>query len=631
MSHEKGSLSIHSENIFPIIKKWLYSDHDIFIRELVSNACDAITKLRRLNVSGEADLGDDADFRITLHLDKDAKTLTFSDNGIGMTDEEIRKYINQIAFSGAEDFLAQYKDKADQEQIIGHFGLGFYSAFMVADRVEIQTLSYKNDAQPMRWVCDGGTEFEMEEGSRASRGTDIILYLGEDGKDFLSDYRIKSTLEKYCAFMPYPVYLEVAGQAPSTEKNEDGEETVVAPKPVNDVAPLYTRQPSACSEDDYKDFYRKTFADFKEPLFWIHLNMDYPFNLKGILYFPRLSTEFETLEGKIKLYNNQVFVAENIKEVIPEYLLLLKGVIDCPDLPLNVSRSFLQNDGFVRKISDYISKKVADKLNSLFNTEREKLEGFWDDLHPFIKYGCLKDQKFQEKLGDTVLYKTTAGNYVTLQEYLDQHKDKLENQVYYVTDPVQQTQYIQILQAHDVEAVLLEHSIDNPFISLVESKQEGLKFQRVDSDLSDLMKDSSENEDAEAEKSWNEALISAFKTALGKDDVKIQVEKLKNEDVSAMVILSESNRRMQDMFKSYGMKHMDPGMFPSEEVLVLNKKHPLVQFITDENASEELKALIAQQVYDLAMMSHKPMSSEQMSAFILRSNLLMKRMTSGNR
>jgi len=624
MSHEKGSLSIHSENIFPIIKKWLYSDHDIFIRELVSNACDAITKIRRLSTGGEVDLQGNTDFKITITLDKEAKTLTFSDNGIGMTDEEIHKYINQIAFSGAEDFLNMYKDKADQEQIIGHFGLGFYSAFMVADHVEIHTQSFLKDAAPMKWKCDGGTEFEMEDGDRTTRGTDITLFLGDEGKDFVSEHKVRETVEKYCAFMPYPIYLEIAGQAPEAKTTEDGEPE--PPKPLNDTAPLYTRQPSTCTDDEYKDFYRKTFADFKEPLFWIHLNMDYPFNLKGILYFPRLNTEFDTLEGRIKLYNNQVFVAENIKEALPEYLLLLKGVIDCPDLPLNVSRSFLQNDGYVKKISDYISKKVADKLNALFNTERLTLEGFWDDLHPFIKYGSLKDAKFQEKLADTVLYKTTAGNYVTLQEYLDQHLGKLEKQVYYVTDKVQQTQYIQILQSHGVEAILLEHSIDTPFISLVESKNEGLQFQRVDSDLSDLMKEIPNEADAEVIKAETESLLNTFKMALGREDMKVQVESLKNEDVSGMIILSENNRRMQDMFKSYGMKHMDPKMFPSEEVLILNRKHPLVQFILKDGAAEDLKELVVRQLYDLALMSHKPLSSDEMTAFIQRSNELMKRM-----
>lgn len=625
MSHEKGTLSIHSENIFPIIKKWLYSDHDIFIRELVSNACDAITKVRRLQLGGEADLKEDTDFRIDLTLDAEAGTLTVSDNGIGMTDEEIHKYINQIAFSGAEDFLNRYKDKGDKEQIIGHFGLGFYSAFMVADRVEIHTQSYLADAASMKWRCEGGTEYEMEDGSRPSRGTDVILHLSEEGKEFLSEHRIRGIIEKYCAFMPYPIYLKQAGGADVPEA-ADGEEAPPQAAPLNETAPLYTRQPSACTDDEYRDFYRKTFSDFKEPLFWIHLNMDYPFNLKGILYFPRLNTEFDTLEGRIKLYNNQVFVAENIKEVIPEYLLLLKGVIDCPDLPLNVSRSFLQNDGFVRKISEYISKKVADKLNSLFNTERQTLEGFWDDLHPFVKYGCLKDTKFSEKLLDTVLYKLTDGSYGTLAEYQERQSEHLDKLVYYTTDTVQQAQYIQILQSHGVEAAVLDHSIDTPFISLVESKTDGLKFQRVDADLSELMKEARNEADEEVLKAETEVLEAAFRAALGVEELKLQLETLKNDDVSGMIILSESNRRMQDMFRSYGMKHMDPGMFPSEEVLVLNRKHPLVQYMLKAEADADLKALVAQQLYDLALMSHKPLTSTQMTAFISRSNELMTRM-----
>jgi len=628
MNPEKGNLSIHSENIFPIIKKWLYSDHDIFIRELISNSCDAITKIRQLSNIGEADLKGEEDFKITVELDKEAKTLIFRDNGIGMTNEEVHKYINQIAFSGAEDFLNRYKDKADQDQIIGHFGLGFYSAFMVADKVDIHTLSWQDGADPVKWTCTGGTEFEMEAGDRTVRGTEITLHLGDEGKDFVSDHKIRTTIEKYCSFMPYPIFLEIAGEKKeeAPKKDDDGEDVVEAPKPLNEVAPLYTRQPSACTDEEYKEFYRKTFADFKEPLFWIHLNMDYPFNLKGILYFPHLNNEFDTLEGRIKLYNNQVFVADNLKEVIPEYLLLLKGIIDCPDLPLNVSRSFLQNDGFVKKISDYISKKVADKLTGLFNTERPTLEGFWDDLHPFVKYGSLKDSKFQEKVADSILYKTTAGVYVTLKEYQEQHTGKLEKQVYYATDRVQQNQYIQILQSHGVEALLLEHSIDAPFISQVESKNEDVQFMRVDADLSDLLKEAADESQAEAHKEETDKLLEIFKGALGQEHLKVQVESLKNEDVSGMIILSESNRRMQDMFKSYGMKNMDASMFPSEEVLVLNRKHPLVQYVLKEDASEELKTLVVQQVYDLALMSHKPLTAEGMVAFIKRSNVLMNRL-----
>lgn len=483
MSLEKGSLSIHSENIFPIIKKWLYSDHDIFVRELISNACDAITKVKQLSSLGEADLGDNRDFAVRVVYDPEAKTLTFSDNGIGMTAEEVKKYINQIAFSGAEDFLEKYKDKADQDQIIGHFGLGFYSSFMVADHVKIHTKSYQTGEPAVRWACDGGTEFEMTDGDRTERGTDIILYFGEDGKDFESEHVLRSTIEKYCSFMPYPIYFEVvkpAAEAGSAEEMpiedgqdmplengndmplEDGEvsegaelKEPAAPKPLNDVNPLYTLQPSACSDEDYKKFYQKTFMDFKEPLFWIHLNMDYPFNLKGILYFPKLSTEFDNLEGRIKLYNNQVFVADNVKEVIPEYLLLLKGVIDCPDLPLNVSRSFLQNDGFAKKISDYISKKVADKLSGMFKTQREAYEGFWDDLHPFIKFGALKDKKFQEKMIDHMLLKTVKGEYLSLSEYKEKHQPIMPDKIYYTNDKVQQAQYIQMLEAHQVDTVVM--------------------------------------------------------------------------------------------------------------------------------------------------------------------------------
>lgn len=646
MSLEKGSLSIHSENIFPIIKKWLYSDHDIFVRELISNACDAITKVKQLSSLGEADLGDNRDFAVRVVYDPEAKTLTFSDNGIGMTAEEVKKYINQIAFSGAEDFLEKYKDKADQDQIIGHFGLGFYSSFMVADHVKIHTKSYQTGEPAVRWACDGGTEFEMTDGDRTERGTDIILYFGEDGKDFESEHVLRSTIEKYCSFMPYPIYFEVvkpAAEAGSAEEMpiedgqdmplEDGEvsegaelKEPAAPKPLNDVNPLYTLQPSACSDEDYKKFYQKTFMDFKEPLFWIHLNMDYPFNLKGILYFPKLSTEFDNLEGRIKLYNNQVFVADNVKEVIPEYLLLLKGVIDCPDLPLNVSRSFLQNDGFAKKISDYISKKVADKLSGMFKTQREAYEGFWDDLHPFIKFGALKDKKFQEKMIDHMLLKTVKGEYLSLSEYKEKHQPIMPDKIYYTNDKVQQAQYIQMLEAHQVDTVVMEHSIDNPFISMLEAEKEHTQFVRVDGDLTDLLKEATDDSE-ETLKADAEKLTKAFKTALGQEHLKVQVENLKNEDVAGMIILDENNRRMQEMMKLYGMAGLDPNMFPSEETLVLNKKHPLIKFIlnADDNDSE-LHTMVMAQVYDLAVMSHKTMTPEAMSAFIKRSNDLMKRM-----
>jgi len=626
MSKEKGSLSIHSENIFPIIKKWLYSDHDIYVRELISNACDAITKVKRLSVFGEADLKDDTDFKVQVLLDTDAKTLKFIDNGIGMTDEEIKKYINQIAFSGAEDFLNTYKDKGDQDQIIGHFGLGFYSSFMVADRVEINTLSFKEDATPVKWLCDGGTEFELEEGTRTTRGTEITLYLGEDGEEFNDEFRVRSTIEKYCSFMPYPVTFEVTNKEP--EKDEEGNVIVEEAKVLNTTTPLYMKNPSDCTDEEYKEFYRKTFMDFKEPLFWIHLNMDYPFNLKGILYFPKLGNEMNTLEGQIKLYNSQVFVADNIKEVIPEFLLLLKGVIDCPDLPLNVSRSFLQNDGFVKKISDYITKKVADKLNGLHNTEKENYESFWDDLSPFIKFGALKDPKFSEKVEKITLFRTTIGTYTTLPEYLETYKEHIENQVYYTTDEVQQTQYINLLKSHDVDAVVLDHPIDSAFISHLEDKNQGVQFKRVDADISDLMKEKTEgDEDEEGKKAFAEQLSERFKSVLGLDKLTVQLETLKNEDVAGMIVLSESNRRMQEMMKMYASGSMDASMFPSEEVLVLNKKHPLVQYIIkNDQPNVELSDMVTKQVYDLAVLSHKPLSSEAMAAFIKRSNDIMAKM-----
>jgi len=622
MSKEKGSLSIHSENIFPIIKKWLYSDHDIFIRELVSNACDAITKVKRLSSLGEAEIKENTDFNVHIIFDKNAKTLKFIDNGIGMTDDEIKQYINQIAFSGAEDFIEKYKDKADQDQIIGHFGLGFYSAFMVAEKVEINTLSYKDGAEPVLWSCDGGTEFELDLGTRKARGTEITLYLGEDGEDFLDPQRIKSTIDKYCSFMPFPIFFKDLNEVPN--KDEDGNIIIDEPQAINDTAPLYTKRPSECTDEEYKEFYKKTFMDFKEPLFWIHLNMDYPFNLKGILYFPKFNSEFDTMEGQIKLFNSQVFVADNIKEVIPEFLLLLKGVIDCPDLPLNVSRSFLQNDGFVKKISDYITKKVADKLNGLFKTSREDYEKFWDDISPFIKFGSLKDEKFFDKMKDSILFQTTKKEYKTVQEYLETYKDVIENQVYYATDELQQAQYIKLLQDHDLEAVVLNHSIDQPFISHMEQKHEGVSFKRVDSDLSELMKEIDEHHDEEVHNKLVDSVKNLFLSALNKEALDIKLESLKSKDVSAMIILSESSRRMQDMAKMYSMTGMDPSMFPSQETLVLNKKHELVQYMLDEaNDSNELKELIAKHVYDLAMISHKPLSADAMTAFIKRSHDIM--------
>lgn len=621
MSIEKGSLSIHSENIFPIIKKWLYSDHDIFVRELISNASDAITKLKQLSSMNEAQIEDHPDFKIEVILDEKSKTLTFSDNGIGMTDEEIKKYINQIAFSGAEDFLNKYKDKSDKEQIIGHFGLGFYSAFMVAERVEIHTLSYQKDSKPALWRCDGGTEFELDNGTRMTRGTEIILHISEDGKEFLNEYTLKSTIEKYCAFMPYPIFLTVLGK--ELPKDKDGNVIVEEPKPLNTTLPLYAKTPSECTDDDYKAFYRKTFNDFKEPLFWIHLNMDYPFNLKGILYFPKLNTEFDTIEGQIKLYNSQVFVADNIKEVIPEFLLLLKGVIDCPDLPLNVSRSFLQNDGFVRKISNYISKKVADKLTGLFKTDRETFEGFWEDISPFIKFGGLKDEKFFESVENIYLFKSLGEKLVTLEEYLEAAKDKHDNKVFYVTDALQQSQYIKLFKEHDLDAVLLTHAIDNPFISLLESKKEGVSFARIDADLNDHLKDV----DSLSESDKNEAigkLETLFKEALGVESINLKLESMKSEELSAMVVLSEESRRMQDMMRMYGMPGMDTNMFKTETTLILNSKHTLVRhLIENDQADSETKKLICEHLYDLAMLSHTSLSAEAMTKFINRSNQLM--------
>ncbi len=621
MSKEKGSLSIHSENIFPIIKKWLYSDHDIFVRELISNASDAITKLKQLASMNEISLSTSANYKIDVILDETAKTITFSDNGIGMTDEEIKKYINQIAFSGAEDFIAQYKDKSDKDQIIGHFGLGFYSAFMVAERVEIHTLSYKDGAKPALWRCDGGTEFELEAGTRQDRGTEITLYIGEEGISFLNEYTLKSTIKKYCSFMPYDIFLTVVGKEP--EKDKDGNVIIEEPKALNTTQPLYTKSPSECSDDDYKAFYRNTFNDFKEPLFWIHLNMDYPFNLKGILYFPKLNTEFDTIEGQIKLYNSQVFVADNIKEVIPEFLLLLKGVIDCPDLPLNVSRSFLQNDGFVKKISNYISKKVADKLVGLYKTEKETFEGFWEDISPFIKFGGLKDEKFYDLVKDIYLYKTLDNTFKTLDEYLESIKEKHENKVFYVSDPIQQAQYIKLFKDHDLDAVILSHGIDSAFISMLESKRDGVSFSRIDADLNEHLTDTSDIEDEKKEEK-QEALKALFEKSLHLENMKLKLENMKTDSIASMVVLSEESRRMQDMMRMYGMQGLDPNMFKTETTLILNQKHPLVKHLQDDSITDEnLKEMICQQLYDLAMISHSPLSPEAMTLFIERSQKLM--------
>lgn len=607
---KQGNLSIHSENIFPIIKKWLYSDHDIFIRELVSNASDAILKFKKLCDMGEATDTLGTDFAITVTVNEAAQTITISDNGIGMTEEEIEKYITQIAFSGAEDFLNKYKDKMNEDQIIGHFGLGFYSSFMVANQVEINTKSYQ-DASAIKWICDGGTTYELEEGNRSTRGTDIILHVSEESKEFLNFYTLSGIIEKYCSFMPVPIYVIDA----SKESTEDDQ----APTPINDTTPLYVAKPSECTDEEYKEFYRKTFMDFNEPLFWIHLNMDYPFRLKGILYFPKLQNEFEIAEGKIKLYNNQVFVAENIKEVIPEFLLLLKGVIDCPDLPLNVSRSFLQNDGFVKKISDYITKKVADKLISLSKKENDNFKKFWDDIAPFIKYGCLKETKFSDKMKDYILYKTLDDTHVTLSEYLEQVKDINENKVFYVSDKDQQSQYINLFKENGLSAVYLPHPIDAPFISHIEADHKDVKFMRIDSDLSSALKN------AESDKTHEEKLTNLFKAVLNKETLKVSVENLKSSTIASMILVSEQGRRMQEMMRMYGMPASG---IPSEEMtLVLNQNHPLIESLSNKEFDAQTKEMLCGHLYDLAMLSNQALSPEAMTAFIERNNQLLLKLT----
>lgn len=656
---KKGSLSINSENIFPIIKKWLYSDHDIFIREVVSNACDAVTKLRKLTLIGEYEEPEDIPYRIDVIASAKDKTLTFIDNGIGMTAEEVNEYINQIAFSGASDFLEKYKDKATDDQIIGHFGLGFYSTFMVADKVTINTLSYQEGAEPVFWECDGGTDYTMSTGDRDVHGTEITLYLNEDSYEFANEYRVKEVLEKYCSFMPEEIYFTnadeaketsddivdsdtieesaddtVEGEADSTKDEnitedtdtpEDEKSSETKEKPINDTKPLWTKHPNDCTEEEYKEFYRKVFLDFKEPLFWIHLNMDYPFNLKGILYFPKFNSEYDTLEGTIKLYNNQVFIADNIKEVIPEFLLLLKGVIDCPDLPLNVSRSALQNDGFVKKISDYITKKVADKLSGMFKTERETYESYWDDLNPFIKFGCLKDDKFDDKMKDYILYKNIDGNYLTLPEYLEAGKDKYENTVFYTDDEKVQSQYINMFKEQDIDAVVLTHNIDTPFITHQEQKNDGVKFTRIDSDITNTFKEEVSEEEL---KETTDKLTEIFKKALDNDKLTVKVEKLKNTSISSMITLPEETRRMQDMMKMYNMMgSMDPSMFGgSGQTLVLNANNNLVQYILDNPEGDNTKT-VCEQLYDLALLAHAPLESDAMTKFIARSNEILSFMT----
>ncbi len=659
---KNGSLSINSENIFPIIKKWLYSDHDIFFRELVSNGCDAITKLKKLDMIGEATVGSDEEFKIQILANPEEKTLTFIDNGIGMTEEEVDEYINQIAFSGAEAFLEQYKDKTSEDQIIGHFGLGFYSAFMVADRVTINTLSYKDGAKAVLWDCEDGMDFTMTDSDKTTRGTEITLFLNEDSVEFCNLYRAQEVLNKYCSFMPVEIFLSDPTKEPEYEtileeevtdkdtvvehivepakteekENEDGTKETVEVEPekkkakvlkrpvsISDTTPLWTKHPNECSDEEYKAFYHKVFMDYKEPLFWIHLNMDYPFNLKGILYFPKINMEYESAEGTIKLYNNQVFIADNIKEVIPEFLMLLKGVIDCPDLPLNVSRSALQNDGFVKKISDYITKKVADKLSGMCKTDKENYEKYWDDISPFIKYGCLKDEKFCEKMSDYVLFKNLDNKYLTFKEALDENKDSHENTIFYTNDPVQQSQYVNMFKAEGIDAVILKDPIDQPFISQLESKNEGVKFKRIDDNLNDSF---TEELTEDEEKELKEKLSKSFKEALGRD-IDIKVQKIKDEKVSSMITVSEETRRMQDMMKMYGMSGMDPSMFGGAgETLTLNANNQLVKYILD-NPEGETTTLVCKQLYDLALISHTQLNPDSMTAFIERSNQILELLT----
>jgi len=668
MSNKHGSLSINSDNIFPIIKKWLYSDQDIFYRELVSNGCDAITKLKKLDMMGEYELPADYKPQLQIVVDPDNKKVTITDNGLGMTADEVEEYINQIAFSGATDFITKYKDKANEDQIIGHFGLGFYSAFMVADEVHIDTLSYQKGATAVHWECDGGTEFDMKDGIKEEVGTTITLFLNEDCLEYANEYRAREVLEKYCSFMPTPIYLSKANapeeyetidpadkldtdtvvetiveEAKTEEKeNENGEKEVVEVSPateklkivkrpvaLNDTTPLWTKNPKDCTEEEYKEFYRNVFHDYKEPLFWIHLNMDYPFNLKGILYFPKINTEYDSIEGTIKLYNNQVFIADNIKEVIPEFLMLLKGVIDCPDLPLNVSRSALQNDGFVKKISEYITKKVADKLIGMCKTEKENYEKYWDDISPFIKFGCLKDEKFCDKMNDYILFKNIDDKYLTLPEILKPvEKDETEDErsvIYYVTDKNQQSQYINLFREQGMDAVILDHNIDSSFITQLERRNDNYKFMRIDADVTGtLTEETSEDELKDA----TESLKEIFSKALNNDKLTIQVQKLKNADTPSIITLSEEGRRMQDMMKMYAMggMGMDPSMFGGDYTLTLNYNHPLVQYILNNKDSENVP-MFCEQLYDLAMISNQPLSPDAMTKFMKRSNDIMLLLT----
>jgi molecular chaperone HtpG len=713
MSTERGNLSIHSENIFPIIKKWLYSDHDIFVRELISNGSDAITKLKKLEIMGEVNLPEDNHYQITVTVNPEEKTIRFKDNGIGMTADEVKEYINQIAFSGAQKFMEKYKDKTTEDQIIGHFGLGFYSAFMVSGKVAIDTLSWQPDAKPVHWESDGGSEYEMSDSTKTDRGTEITLFLNEESYEFSNEYRVKEVIQKYCSFMPVEIYFENAnapakkedvidasvdkdGVVKEEESEDQKEKEEKKPQPINNPNPLWAKHPNDCTEEEYKNFYRDVFHDYKEPLFWIHLNMDYPFNLKGILYFPKINTEYDSLEGVIKLYSNQVFIADNIKEVIPEFLMLLKGVIDCPDLPLNVSRSALQNDGFVKKISDYISKKVADKLTGMYKVDRENYEKFWDDISPFLKFGCLKDEKFREKIKDVIIYKNLEGKYITLTEYVEarkgtkgeeaegnadnvnadaknadsdekkdadnisaesetkhdhehgescecghdhEHEEHCEcghdheheedeeaedkkTTVYYVTDLKQQSQYINMFKEAGMDALILTHNIDQPFITQLEYQEKDIKFQRIDADITEGFKEDTKKKDKKVLKNNSDAMTALFKKVLGKDKLEVKVEKFKNEKVSSVMTLSEENRRMQDMMRMYNMQGMDPNAFGGGETLVLNANNKLVQYIiTNENS--ENTPMICEQLYDLALLSHKALEPEAMTKFIQRSNEIM--------
>ena len=683
MAVKKGTLSIDSENIFPIIKKWVYSDHDIFVRELVSNGCDAITKLKKLDMMGEYELPEGYKPKIEVIVNPEEKTMKFIDNGLGMTAEEVEEYITQIAFSGATQFLEKYKDKTTEDDMIGHFGLGFYSAFMVADEVQIDTLSYKEGAKPVHWASEGGTEYEMQDGNKTTVGTEITLYLNEDSLEFANEYRAREVLERYCSFMPTEIFLSKANAEPEydtideddvldtdtvvehiTEEPKEGEEgepkkkakIVRRPVSISDTHPLWTKNPSECTKEDYIDFYRKVFMDYKEPLFWIHLNMDYPFNLKGILYFPKINTEYDSIEGKIKLYNNQVFIADNIKEVIPEFLMVLKGVIDCPDLPLNVSRSALQNDGFVNKVADYISKKVADKLNGMFKTDRENYEKYWDDISPFIKFGCLKDEKFGEKMKNSMLYKNLDHKYMTLEDIIKEAKgeeadaakteetkaeetkadaeeskdadakEEEKTRIFYVTDEVQQSQYINMFKAQGQDAIILTHNIDSAFITYLEQKHQEVQFLRIDADVHDSLKDEVAEDEKEEFQKTTDSLVEIFRKELGNENLDVKVEKLKDENVASMAVLSEENRRMQEMMKMYGMGGMDASMFGSQATLVLNANHPLVQFLVANKDSKNV-SIICKQLYDLAMLAHKPLSPEEMTAFVKRSNDIMMLLT----